>query len=325
VSTARVTGEAAVLAQDVPVRYATPAGADATGNLFYIGRPRSDRRVVLLDRAGAERDLPAALGAWVEETLSPDGRRLALVRFEGARRTLWTLTLDTGALTQVTYLDDTFGARWTPDGKRLVFSSFPIDTSPRATSLWSVLTDGRGKVEPIAAQWEAYPGGVSSDGRVLYYSALEFDRGDLVSVPLGGTAPKPTVLLSTPADEELPTPSPDGRWLAYQTNASGTGETRVAPLADPAAAIQVSTRGGWPIRWSPDGTRLYYADGDTIASVDVGPGGPVLASRRAIFKVPGDSRGLLDVMPDGNHAVAIRGGPIYSDIVVVQHALGPAR
>ncbi len=326
-NTARVTGEAGVLAQDIPVKYATPAGADAAGNLFYIGGAlRSDRRVMILDRAGAERDLPVPPGAWVSPILSPDGRRLALVRFEGARRTLWTLTLDTGALTQITYLGDTFGARWTPDGRRLVFSSFPIDPGLRTTSVWSVLTDGRGEVEPVAAQWDAYPGAVSSDGRLLYYSAYQADHAqeDIVSVALDGEAPKPMVLLATPASEGEPSASPDGRWLAYRTNASGAYETRVAPLADLAASIQVSTRGGSPIRWSPDSTKFYYTDGDTIASVDVGPSGPLLASRRAIFSVPGDSRGV-DVMPDGNHAVTIRGGLIYSDIVVVQHALSPAR
>jgi len=324
---ARVDGEAAVLAQDVPVRYATPAGADSAGNLFYIGGTlRSDRRVVLLDRAGAERDLPAPAGAWVEQHLSPDGRRLALSRFEGARRTLWTLTLDTGALTQVTYLGDTFAAEWTPDGKRLLFSSFPIDPDLSVTSLWSVLTDGRGKVEPVAAQWDAYPGGVSSDGHLLYYSAYRSDQAeqDIFAVALDDAEPKPTTVLATPASEGEPRPSPDGRWLAYTTNASGVDETRVAPLADLAASIQVSTRGGSPIRWSPDGTKLYYTDGDTVASVDVGPHGPVLASRRAIFSVPGDSRGGVGVMPDGSHAVTIRGGLIHSDIVVQQHALRPA-
>ena len=327
-NTARVEGEAAVLAQDVPVRYATPVGADAAGNLFYIGgATRSDRRVVLLDRTGAERELPVQPGAWMQQTLSADGRWLALARLEGANRRLWTLALDTGALTQVTYQDDTFHARWVPDGRKLVYSSFPIDPDLRATSVWSVLTDGQGKVEPVAAQWDAYPGAVSSDGRVLYYDAYSSDqaRSDILSVPLDGAAAKPTVLLATPASERSPTPSPDGRWLAYETNASGTEETRMAPLADLAASIQVSTRGGSPIRWSPESTKLYFTDGDTIASVDVGPSGPVLASRHVLFSVPGDEHGGVSVTSDGNHAVAIRGGLIYSDIVVLQNALSLSR
>jgi hypothetical protein len=95
-TTASVTGEVTVLSRDVPVRYATPAAASAAGDVFYIaGSPRSDRRVVIVDRSGAERDLRVPKGAWTWPTASPDGLRLALGRWEGARRTLWTLTLDT--------------------------------------------------------------------------------------------------------------------------------------------------------------------------------------------------------------------------------------
>jgi Tol biopolymer transport system component len=223
----------------------------------------------------------------------------------------------------VTYLDDTFAPRWMPDGKRIVFSLFPIDPGLRATSLWSVLTDGRGKVEPVTAQWDAYAGAVASDSRTLYYSAYQADQAqeDIVSVALSGDTPKPNVLLATPASERLPIPSPDARWLAYQTNVSGTAVTRVAPLTDLSASVQVSTRGSSPIRWSPDGFRFYYTDGDAITAVDVGPRGPVLSSRRVVFSVPGDWRSRVDVLPDGEHAVMIRGGLIYSDIIVKQGAL----
>ena len=321
---AMLTGEPEVLARDVPVRYATPAAASATGDLFYIaGTPRSDRRVVAIDRSGAERDIPAPPGAWVWQEVSPDGRRLVLNRWEGARRTIWTLTLDSGALTQVTYDGDALRPRWLPDGKRVVFALFPIDPALRQTSLWTALTDGRGKVEPLGGQWDAYPGSAAPDGRTLYYSAYQSDQAqeDIVTVPLSGPVSKPTELLATPASESVPTPSPDGRWLAFETNASGRGETRVAPLTDLAASVQVSTRGGSPIRWSLDGSKFYYTDGNSIATVDLKPGGPVLTSRRALFGLPGDWRGRVDVMPDGEQAIIIRGGLIYSDIVVVQGAL----
>ena len=177
-NTATLTGDVQVLARDVPVRYATPAAAGATGDLFYIaGTPRSDRRVVIVDRAGAERDVPLPPGAWVRQSISADGRQLALERWEGARRTIWTLTLDTGALTQVTYLDDTFSSRWMADGKHIVFTQFPIDPALRATSVWSVLTDGRGNIQPVPAQWDAYPSADSSDGRTLYLPCLPIRSG----------------------------------------------------------------------------------------------------------------------------------------------------
>jgi hypothetical protein len=142
-----------------------------------------------------------------------------------------------------------------------------------------------------------------------------------MSVSLGSRTAKPVVVLATPASEGRPMPSPDNRWLAYVTNASGTAETRIAPLGDVAASVQVSTRRGGPIRWSRDGSTLYYTDGPAIASVNVGPRGPELSSRREVFPLPNDWRGCLDVMPDGSRAVMIRGGLIYSDVVVLQRAL----
>jgi serine/threonine protein kinase/Tol biopolymer transport system component len=324
-STATLVGEPFVLARDVPVRYATPAAVSAAGDLFYVaGTPRSDRRIVSVDRSGAERDVAAPPGAWVSEAISPDGRRLALGRFEGARRTIWTLTLDTSALTQVTYADDTFAPQWLADGKHVVFSLFPINPALRQTSLWTTLTDGQGKVEPVAAQWDAYPGLGPSDARRLYYSAYQAPnqgQEDIVSLAIGGPASKPTNVLATPSYEHLPTPSPDGRWLAYETNASGRFEARVAPLADMAASVQVSTRGGGPIRWSVDSSKFYYTDGDSLAAIDVKPGGPVLTSRRVLVELPGDWRGRADVMPNGERAILIRGGLIYSDIVVVHGVL----
>jgi len=323
-NSATVTGDAIVLAQDVPVRYATPATATAAGDVFYAtGRPRSERRLVIVDRAGAEREIPAPPGAWLSVSASADGRRIALARWEGARRTLWILALDTGALTQATYFDDALPPTWTPDGRRLIFSMFPIDSERKLTSVWSVLADGRGKVGPIPAQWDAYPAGVSSDGRTLFYSAYQSDQAqeDILTAPLGTPAAAPSAWLATPASEGRPLPSPDGRWLAYETNASGTMEARIAPLADPAAAVQVSGRGGSPIRWSADSARLYYTDGDTLAGVDVGPRGPLLASRRAAFPLPANWKRRIDVMPDGTHAVMIRGGLIVSDVVVMERAL----
>ena len=175
------------------------------------------------------------------------------------RRTIWTLTLDTGALTQVTYLDDSFSISL--DARRQAHRLCAVSDRPalRATSLWSVLTDGQGTIEPIPAQWDAYPRACPSDGRTLYYNAYQSDQAqeDIVSVATGDTAAKPSVRLATPASEDLPSPSPDGRWLAYQTNASGRAEARLAPFTDLTAFVQVSTRGGSPIRWSRDGSRLY--------------------------------------------------------------------
>lgn len=148
---------------------------------------------------------------------------------------------------------------------------------------------------------------------------------DIYSVTLDEPKPVRTALLTTRASEAWPLPSPDNRWLAYATDASGRSETRVADLRDLTSSVQLSTSGGIPVRWSPDGSRLFYRDGDTISVVQVGRAGPVLASRRRAFSLPRDVRGNVDVTPDGSRAVFIRGGLMYSDLVVAQGALLPRR
>jgi Tol biopolymer transport system component len=323
-STATTSGDAVVVARDVAVHYATPAMGTTAGDVFYVaGTPRSDRRIVILDRSGGERDVALPRGAWVALAPSPDGQSVALGRWEGARRTLWTVALATGALTQATYAHDTFKPMWTADGRRLLFTYFPLAPDAPRTSIWSVAPDGRGQVEPIGAELDAYPIAASADGRTLYYELYrtDQDQADIFALQLGGAGQMPTPLLTTPASEESPLPSPDGRWLAYSTHASGTTETRVAALEDLSSVVQVSSQGGTPVGWSQTGAELYYLDGGTISVVDVGQRGPLLASRRIAFRLPRDLGAPPAIMPTGQHAVLIRGGSIYSDLVVMQGAL----
>ena len=324
--TAMTTGEAAVLARELAVHYATPVAVTTSGDLFYVaGRPRSERRVVLLDRAGGEREAPLPHGAWVTVEPSPDGGSLVLTRWEGARRTVWTIALATGALTQVTYADDVFRPIWAGDGKRLFVTYFPKAPGVDQTSMWSVIPDGRGELHPIPAGLDAYPQATSPDGLTLYYEQYrtDADQADIVTLRLDETRPAPTPLIATPASEELPRPSPDGRWLAWATDASGTRETRMAALAELTAVVQLSSRGGQPLGWNRSGTEFFYRDGDTISVVEVDGRGPVLSSRRVAFRLPSDAGGVPAVLPDGQHAVLLRGGLIYSDVVVAQGALAP--
>ena len=192
--------------------------------------------------------------------------------------------------------------------------------------MWSVATDGAGKIEPIGHQSGGYPTGTSADGRTLYYR-FETDvvQTDIRQLALDSPEAQPTSLLATPAVESAAVPSPDGRWLAYSTEASGREEVRVLDLADRTASTQVSANGGRPVRWNAASTQLYYEDGDAIGVIDVGRAGPVPASRRVAFRLPPDRHGPPEVTPDGARALVIRGGPIYQDLVVIEGALPRAR
>ena len=331
--TASLEGEPVVIARDIAVHYAASAGVTSPGDLFFIaGKARSDRRVVVLNRAGGERDVALPPGAWVATVPSPDGQMLAIGRWEGARRTIWTVSLATGALTKVTYAEDTFHPRWMPDGKRLLFTHFPLSPQATATSMWSVSTDGRGQIEAIPAELDAYPMSVTSDGRTLYYRVYRAnqEQSDIYTLALDAPTAAPAPVLTTPSSEDWPIPSPNHRWLAYATNASGAEETRVARRDALSDVVQVSARGGRPVSWSPDGGRLYYTDGDTVSVVDVNASGGavyfaispagvlayapaglhdlVLVTRDGTATPISDERGALRMprlSPDGRHVATV--------------------
>jgi Tol biopolymer transport system component len=323
-SSQSIRDDETLVAEDVAMRYATPAAATLAGDVFFVaGKVRSDRRIVILSRDGSERVLNGPEGPWQSLRLSPDGSRIALSRWDGARRTIWTLALETGALTQVTYLDDVFGPVWLGGSNELLVTQYPRDTGTKGTTIWRVATDGSGAIKPLFFHPESYVSSTSQDGRIVYYTSYDLNdaAGDLFAVDLSQNPPRRTTLLATPADEVDPLPSPDAKWLAYTTNASGSDEVRLTLLGTSGISTQVTMHGGTAIRWSNDSSKLYYRDGDSISVIDIAADGPRLGSRRAVFQLPGDSRGNVDVLPDGEKAILIRGGLMYSDLIVVQGLL----
>jgi hypothetical protein len=324
VDSGTTTGNEVVLANSVSMRYATPAGATATGDVFLIsGGVRSDRRLVIFSPDGLEHVLDGARGAWESLALSLDGSQLALTRWEGAGRTVWLMTIETGALTQVTYSDDNFGPVILPGSGEILVTQFPRNPGMYETTMWRVQANGSGEMKALFAHPESYVGSTSPDGRLVYYVSYAANdaAGDIFALDLGQDPPQRANIRATPADEDHPLASPDGKWLAYTTDASGSSQVRLSPLASPGNSAQVTTGGGVPIRWSSDSKKLYYRDGNAISIIDVGPGGPSLASRRTLFQIPNDAKGFVDVFPDGEKAIMIRGGSMYSDLIVEEGVL----
>jgi len=320
-----IDGPETVLAADVPVGYATQAAATLSGDLYYIARaPRSDRRVEVLDRTGTTRPVGLEAGSWLNATVSPDGRRIVANRFNGGARTLWVSDLEGGTATQLTFEDqDRFRPRWSSDGRRVAFTYFPQNAAGReSTSMWWMASDGRADPEPIGNLMNAYPGGFSPDGGTLYfeYSNGTETRADLWSADLTQQEAGLRPLLATRAMEVDPSPSPDGRWLAYRTDTSGQEEIRIARLPDLEDPVQVTTGGGSMVGWRSDGRRLYYREGTTIWELEVGPEGVSANPPVAAFTVPAETV-WAEVTPDGLRLVVVRGGPMDSELVVRQGVL----
>ncbi len=176
---------------------------------------------------------------------------------------------------------------WSPDGTRIVFGS----SRTGLFDLYQKLTSGAGVEERLVASDQGKaPSSWSADGRFLLYHSIDPQtNADLWVVPMVGDR-TPSVFLKTPFREVWGVFSPDGRWVAYQSNESGRDEIYVRPFGPPGAArgpaggqVQVSTAGGVFPAWRPDGKELYYLNpaGEmmaapvTVSGHTLEPGAPV--------------------------------------------------
>ena len=147
---------------------------------------------------------------------------------------------------------------WSPDGRRVAFSRGIGDTE----EIYWQAVDGSGEPEQLTESSVAggvFPMDFSPDGTTLVYQTLNTPR-DIWIAPVDSAPSSGTPLIATSAGEENATVSPDGRWVAYQSNASERFEIYVRPFpdVDSGGLRQISTDGGTRPRWSRDGTELFY-------------------------------------------------------------------
>jgi dipeptidyl aminopeptidase/acylaminoacyl peptidase len=110
----------------------------------------------------------------------------------------------------------------------------------------------------LASPQDKQPTDWSADGRFLLFEAVDPKTGsDIWALPFDGDR-KPFPVVQTSFDESTSQFSPDGKWIAYQSNESGRYEIYLQPFPGPAGKSQVSTNGGAQVRWRRDGKELFY-------------------------------------------------------------------
>jgi Tol biopolymer transport system component len=253
-------GEPIAVADSVAFEPIAGAGAFSTSDVglmaYRAGRP-SLTQLSWFDRSGSTLGI---LGAPEQAglsnlRLSPDGHRVAAERTLRNETDLWLL--DSTRQKRLTRGSDGSIARlplWSPDGGRIAFES--VRSGSVALSVKPSAGDGAEEVlfeSPeikIPCDW-------SPDGRFLLYYVPNPKTGtDLWVLPLGTRAP--FVWLETAANELWGQFSPDGRWVAYQSNETGRYEIYVRPFPARGDSFPVSTTGGVYPRWSRDGKELYF-------------------------------------------------------------------
>jgi serine/threonine protein kinase/Tol biopolymer transport system component len=300
-----------------PTAYAFPistAGLVPTvshdGTLAYLDQTggSSTRTLAWLDRTGELLETVGLPQNMAQPALSPDGQRVAVRSNESGNNDIWIHDLIRSTKTRLTF-DEVTEAQpaWSPDGREIAYRH--ADPGPGDT-LMRKSADGTGEPTVLVEsendlRWPDW----SHDGRYLVYTENSLETGaDIRYVELGsdGAASEPVTFLSTPANEDQPQLSPDGRFLAYQSDESGRPEIYVQPFPNGAGKWQVSGNGGDRVRWSSDGSELFYTEGTTLMAVTVSTEqGFTLGQPQVLFESPSFPIGgrSYDVSADGQRFV----------------------
>jgi serine/threonine-protein kinase len=241
-------------------------GISENGTLAYLpgGLQANAPRLALVSRDGTVTPVEGRRnGQYV--VFSPDGRELAIAAANGARSEIWAYEIERRLWRVVVKppadaIDGSYSPLWSADGGAMWYHRTAVG---KPGTLVRLQLDGSTAPEDMV-RGKAYvqPQGWTPDGRTLIYTrgAAESDGYDIwtFDTRTGRDAP----LVATPAGELHPAPSPDGRWLAYVSTASGRHRVVVKPFAAPGPIVQVSDDGHVEPIWSPDGHTLYYRPDD---------------------------------------------------------------
>ncbi len=284
------------------------------GTLVFLpgGLLAAERALVSVDRNGVARPLTDVRPPFEDLDLSPDGRYVATT-IEGPAWNVWVYDVVRGTLGRLTFERDNRDPAWTPDGKRIVYASL----RDGRYGLYSKAADGSGSEEQLytSQNWHV-PYSFSPDGQILSFSEVSPTTAmDLWLLPLSGER-KARVFLQTKFEEESGMFSPDGRWLAYDSDESGRSEIYVQAFPGPGGKWQISTTGGQRPVWAATGSELYYRNGDKLMAVTVTAQPSFNAGTpRVLFQGHYWSSGhAYDVSPDGQHFVMIKAGEQESSV-----------
>ena len=305
-----------------------------TGVLVYQPGSAAPGNLRWFDANGKELSAPSEPGSYSSLRLSPDGQRLsvAIADTQGDKMDLWLLDLTHHVRSRLTFEPglNTFPV-WSPDGTRVLFSSSRKGTGDLYWKLASGASDEELLLEGLgnkrSTDW-------SRDGRNV---AFQLNDGtgktnwDIWILPLTGgpsgphgAGQKPIPFLQSQFNEIGGVFSPDGRWMAYQSDETGAMEVYVAPFPGRGGKFLISSEGGRLPTWSPDGRQLFYLTLDNkLMAVDVSLGPTSIQHRtpRPLFatRVPSGVLGArgYDVAPGGGKFVTLDSAESSSDPVTL--------
>ena len=279
--------------------------ASETGSLVYLPALSRNLQLTWFNRQGEATGKAAESEGFASLRLSPDGSKAAIVQTQvfANQAAIWVIDLAHHTNSRFTFGSsyDTLPL-WSPDGSRIAWCSFRGGKG----GIYQKAANGAGSEELLYEYSDTCPtlSDWSHDGRFLIYSL----NRDLWALPVGpgtGIDRKPIPLIQSPENKYGAYLSPDGRWLAYFSNESGSPEIYVqgVNLSSPNGGKWMVSKGALGMaRWRADGKELLYLGSDGGLMAVALTGGPVFQSSppQLLFKPPPEflRGGLADVSRD---------------------------
>jgi serine/threonine-protein kinase len=301
----------------------------ANGTLMYVPGHSGFQLVSVywLDREGKFTPVRETPGDYYMPALSPDGKLLALSINDGKKSDLWVYDLSRDTLTRLTFDGNNVAPVWTPDGQRITYSHFAQPTG-HGDIFW-IRVDGTGTPFRLTSlNSRTFGSSWHPNGKVLAFDQAE---AGALAHPLAGpgtyntfiitvggsdkqgwTTSEAKPLLTGPSMQWESSFSPDGKWLAYDSNESGEYEVYVRPFPGQGGRWQISTAHGRYPKWSRTSKELFYRTLDskimvvpyTVSGESFNAGKPELWSPGQFTERLGSVN--FDIHPDGKRFVVLK-------------------
>jgi len=319
-----VTGNPILVLEDISI---SPWGVghfavSDEGTLIHLPATReATSSLVWVDRQGVPTLATTQKRNYALPRVSPDGKRVTFAVLQGGSpHSAWMYSFEDHSFDRLTFGTWGSGPEWTPDGKWIAFLSNPDGR----VNLYRQLVDRSRPAERFGPPGMMVPNSWLPDGSVLSVAQDGLGGWDVgILAAEGDEEPQP--LIASPSMECCSKFSPDGKWLAYVSNELGRNHVYVRPYPAPDVKFLVSDEegGGEPV-WAPDGSELFYRNGDRMMIVSVQKDPTFNASEpKALFVGSYLSSGgpsgfqYYDVSPDGKRFIMIKGEVSGGEINVV--------
>jgi Tol biopolymer transport system component len=307
------TGDATVLARRVRVMADSVANMSvaARGQLVYVADEPRVNQPRWYSRDGTLLSSVGDLGEYMAARASPSGALLATVRADPVDfgRSVWILDMARNVDRQIGVDGNMDDPVWSPDSERIAFAWMP--PGEEMSNVHEVRPDRpggpRALVPPGAIRW---PLDWSPDSRTVIYAQIDpVSKFDIWAVPADGSG-EPVAVVRGPGKDNEARFSPDGRFIAYQSDEIRETRVYITPYPPTGRQIPISEGTGSEPRWRRDGRELYYIAGDgALVAVPISINGTDLSAGRPVRLFGGrDSRLRVwhfDPGADGNRFLVL--------------------